>query len=156
MASLNQCSFIGRLGKDPEMRYTPDGKAIASFSIACSESWKDKQTGEKKEKTEWINITAFGKLGEIVGEYLQKGSHVYISGKFTTDKYEKDGQTRYSSKIIAKDLVMLGGKTESNQQAQNASSSPDEPQGDEFNDDIPFAPYEFKSIIQVNYDKTST
>lgn len=142
MASLNQCSFIGRLGQDPEIRYTKDGKAVASFSIACSESWKDKQTGEKKESTEWVNISAFGKLAEIIEKYLNKGSQVYVSGKFKTDKYEKDGQTRYNTKIVAKDLVMLGGKSEVNNEpnnvSQSAQSDTQSPVNNDFNDDIPF------------------
>ena len=96
---LNKCTFIGRLGKDVEMRYTPSGTAIANFSIAVSETWKDKATGEKKEKTEWINCVAFGRTAEICGEYLTKGKQVYIEGKMQTDKYEKDGVTKYSTKI---------------------------------------------------------
>lgn len=138
MASLNQCSFIGRLGQDVEMRYTKDGKAVASLSIACSESWKDKNTGEKVEKTEWINISAFGKLAEIMEKYLTKGSQVYISGKMKTDKYEKDGITKYSTKIVAREMVMLGGKDsqEANKAAMNES---EKPQVDpDFDDDLPF------------------
>lgn len=108
---LNQCQFIGRLGSDPEVRYMPNGKAVASFSIAVGSQWKLKD-GEKQESTEWVNITAFDKLGEICGEYLKKGSQVFISGKMKTDKYEKDGVTKYSTKIIAQDMQMLGGKRE--------------------------------------------
>lgn len=146
MASLNQCTFIGNLGRDPEIRYSKDGKAVASFSIACSESWKDKQTGEKKELTEWVNISAFGNLAEIIEKYLKKGSQVYISGKYKTDKYEKDGQTHYSTKIIAKDLVMLGGKAQANNEASEASQDEHNqsksdgyiPQSNDFDDDLPF------------------
>jgi len=121
LSDLNQCSFIGRLGKSPEMRYTPAGKAIASFSIAVSEKWKDKQTGEQKEKTEWINIVAFGKLAEICGEYLEKGKQVFVQGKFKTDKYEKDGVTKYSTKIVANDMKMLGSKSDSTQPSQSSA-----------------------------------
>ncbi len=140
---LNQCNFIGRLGKDPELKYMQNGNAVANFSIAVGSSWKDKQTGDKQERTEWINITAFGKLGEICGEYLKKGSQVFIKGRFKTDKYEKDGITRYSSKIIADELQMLGGKREgsSNQsqpaQQQSQQSRP-APVDDDWEEDIPF------------------
>jgi len=108
---LNQCQFIGRLGKDPEMRYTTQGKAIASFSIAVGSQWKDK-AGEKQESTEWVNITAFDKLAEICGEYLKKGSQVFIGGRMKTDKYQdkETGAERYSTKIIAETMKMLGGK----------------------------------------------
>lgn len=109
---LNQCTFTGRLGKDPEIRYTPSGDAVASFSMAVGEAWKDKSTGEKKEKTEWVSVCAFGKLAEITAEYLSKGSFILIVGKLRTDKYEKDGQTRYSTKIIANQMQMLGGKSD--------------------------------------------
>ena len=106
---LNLCQFIGRLGNDPEIRYSPNGDAVASFSIACGSQWKDK-AGEKQERTEWISCTAWGKLAEIIGEYVKKGSQVYVSGKLKTDKYEKDGQTRYSTKVIVDTMQMLGGK----------------------------------------------
>jgi single-strand DNA-binding protein len=111
---LNQYQCIGRLGKEPEVRYMANGKAVASFSVAVGSSWKD-ASGEKREETEWVNVTAFDKLGEICGEYLKKGSQVYISGRLKTDKYEKDGQTRYSTKVIADRMQMLGGKTEGGQ-----------------------------------------
>lgn len=106
---LNQCNFIGRLGKDPEVRYMSSGKAVASFTIAVGSSWKD-ASGEKQESTEWVSVSAFDKLGEICGEYLKKGSQVYISGRLKTDKQEKDGQTRYFTKVIADRMQMLGGK----------------------------------------------
>lgn len=100
---LNQCQFIGHLGRDPETRYTSSGSPVCSFSIACG--WKSKD----KEGTEWVNITAFGKLAEICEKYLAKGKQVFIQGRMTTDKYEKDGVTRYSTKIIADRMQMLGG-----------------------------------------------
>ena len=121
---LNQCSFIGRIGGDPEMRYTTGGDAVASFSIAVGSSWKDK-AGEKQERTEWVNITAWGKLGEICGEYLNKGQQVFIQGKIKTDKYEKDGVTRYSTKIVAETMQMLGGKSQGDgEQSEPARSAP--------------------------------
>ena len=147
MASLNLWTGIGNLGKDVEMRYLPDGKAVASFSVACSESWKDRNTGEKKESTEWVNVSAFGKLAEIMGEYLKKGSKVYISGKMKTDKYDKDGVTMYSTKIIAKDMIMLDSKGQSaehmtsdqrDSQQQSQSQLLPTQQKEPFNDDLPF------------------
>ena len=107
---LNQCQFIGRLGADPEVRYTTQGKAVASFSIAVGSPWTDKTSGDKQESTEWVNITAFDKLGEICGEYLRKGSQVFISGRMKTEKYtDKNGVEKYSTKIIAENMQMLGG-----------------------------------------------
>ena len=111
MSDLNQCNFIGRVGKDPEIKYTQDGTAIANFSIAVSESWKDK-SGGKKEKTEWVRCVAWRKLAEIIGEYVHKGQQIFVSGKFTTEEWEKDGVKRYISKIIVKDMQMLGGRPE--------------------------------------------
>lgn len=124
---LNQCNFIGRLGRDPEIRYMPSGDAVASFSIAVGSSWKDKNSGEKKEQTEWVSITAFGKLAEIIGQYVKKGSKVFITGRMKTDKYEKDGVERYSTKIIAEQMQMLDSKGEggngAQQHEQGAASS---------------------------------
>lgn len=155
---LNQCQFIGRLGKDPEVRYMPSGKAIATFSLAVGSSWKDNQ-GEKQESTEWVNVTAFDKLGEICGEYLEKGKQVFISGRLKTEKYEKDGQTRYITKVIAERMQMLGGRSDAEAPAaappppvrRNAPGSaasmgsagrpaPKPSTGfDDMDDDIPFA-----------------
>ncbi len=113
-ASVNKAILVGNLGKDPEIRYLPSGKAVANFSIATSESWKDKATGEKKEKTEWHNIVIFDKLAEICGQYLKKGSSVYIEGKITTEKYQDKttGADRYTTKIIASEMRMVGGKND--------------------------------------------
>lgn len=119
---LNQCQFIGRLGKDPETRYMPSGEAVSSFSLAVGSQWKDKQ-GQKQESTEWVNVTAFGKLGEICGQYLTKGSQVFVSGRMKTDKYtDKEGIERYSTKIVADKMQMLGGKPESQEPAQHQAS----------------------------------
>ncbi|MNU91085.1 Single-stranded DNA-binding protein [compost metagenome] len=101
---LNQCQFIGRLGKDPEVRYAPDGAAVANFSLACG--WKT----SNKEGTEWVRVTAFGKLAEICGEYLKKGKQVFIQGRMQTREYEKDGSKRYVTEIIADQMQMLGSK----------------------------------------------
>ena len=105
---INKAILIGNLGRDPEVSYTPSGMAVAKFSIATSERWKDKNTGEMQDRTEWHRITAFGKLGEICGEYLSKGKQVYIEGRIQTSSWEKDGVTRYTTEIIASDMKMLG------------------------------------------------
>jgi single-strand DNA-binding protein len=125
---MNTCTFIGNLGKDPEAKYTDSGLAISSFSIAVTENRKDKE-GNKISETEWVNITAFGKLADICNEYLVKGKQVYISGKMKTDKYEKDGTTRYSTKIIAREMQMLGSKSDG-----QGSEQPPPPDLD----DVPF------------------
>ena len=109
MASLNKVILIGNTGKDPEIRYMPNGKPVASFSIATSESWKDKATGEKKESTEWHNCTAFDKLAEIIGQYVKKGQPLYVEGRIKTEKYTKDGVEKYSTKILVNEMKMLGG-----------------------------------------------
>lgn len=110
MAGINKAILVGRLGRDPEVRYTSDGRAVTNFSIATSDEWKDKDTGEKKERTEWHRIVAFGKLGEICGEYLSKGRQVYVEGKLQTRSWEKDGVTRYTTEIVAGDVQFLGGR----------------------------------------------
>ena len=107
---INKVILVGNLGGDPETRYTPSGTAITSIRLATSESWKDKQTGEAQERTEWHRVDFFGRLAEIAGEYLKKGRQVYIEGKLRTDEYEKDGVKRWSTKIIADEMQMLGGK----------------------------------------------
>lgn len=105
---LNKAMIIGRLGKDPETKYTQNGDAVCSFSVATGSSWKDKNSGEKKESTEWHNVTAFGKLAEICGEYLEKGKQVYIEGRLKTEKYkDRDGVDRWSTKIYADTMQML-------------------------------------------------
>ena len=113
MAGINKAIIVGRLGKDPEMRYMPDGTAIANFTVATSEDWKDKSTGEKKERTEWHRIVAFQKLGEICGEYLSKGKQVYIEGRIQTRSWDdKDGNKRYTTEIVASTVQMLGSRDE--------------------------------------------
>lgn len=131
---LNQCNFIGRLGKDPTTKYTQGGKAVTSFSIACG--WKSKD----KEGTEWVNVTAFDKLGEVCGEYLSKGKQVFVSGRFTTDKYEKDGVERYSTKIVADRVQFLGSKDEGQRQSRPQRQAPQSASADDFADDesLPF------------------
>lgn len=111
MASVNKAILVGHLGKDPEVRYTAAGDAVCNFSIATSESWKDKNTGEKKEITEWHRCTCYRKTAEIAGQYLKKGAQVYVEGKITTRKWQdKDGQDRYTTEIVVDQLTMLGSK----------------------------------------------
>jgi single-strand DNA-binding protein len=130
--AVNKFIGIGNLGKDPEMRFMPDGKAVTNFSIAISEKYKDK-SGEAKEVTEWVNVAFFGKLAEIAGEYLKKGSKVYIEGKMKTEKYSKDGVDRYTTKIIGEKMEMLSSKGDT---ADTPKSKPVETF--EMDDDIPF------------------
>ena len=108
---VNKVILVGTCGKDPETRYMPSGGAITSVSVATNESWKDKQTGQKQERTEWHNITFFGRLAELAGEYLTKVSQVYIEGSLRTEKWQdKQGQDRYATKVIANEMQMLGGR----------------------------------------------
>ncbi|MEX0901071.1 MAG: single-stranded DNA-binding protein [Gammaproteobacteria bacterium] len=108
---INKVILIGNLGQDPEVRYMPSGGAVANVRLATSESWKDKGTGEQQEKTEWHNVVFFGRLGEIVGEYLKKGSKVYVEGRLQTRKWQgKDGNDRYTTEIVANDMQMLDGR----------------------------------------------
>ena len=135
---LNKVELIGNLGRDPEVKYMPSGDAVASFSIACTESWKDKN-GEKQERTEWVRISAFRRLAEICGEYLKKGSQVYIEGKLHTSEFEKDGVKRYSTEVIADEMKMLGGKRDASGPSEQRSSAPAKPSTfDDLEDDIPF------------------
>jgi len=138
---INKVILVGNLGADPETRYTTSGSAITSIRIATSESWKDKQTGEQQERTEWHRVKFFGRIAEIAGEYLKKGAQVYVEGKLRTDEYEKDGVKRYSTDIIADEMQMLGGKPEGGQRAQRQApqrgqSSAPAPLDDD--DSIPF------------------
>lgn len=142
--AVNKFIGIGNLGRDVEMRFMPDGKAVANFSIAISEKYKDKSTGEQKEVTEWVNIALFGRLAEIAGEYLSKGSKVYIEGKLKTEKYTKDGIDRYSTKIIGEKMDLLSSKGESKPNRADDAKAAEEkakanPSGfDDMDDDIPF------------------
>ncbi len=121
MKGVNRFIGIGNLGRDPDSRYTASGAAVTTFSIAVSEQWKDKQSGEDKEKTEWINCVAFGRLAEIASEYLRKGSKVYVEGKLQTSTYEKDGQKHYKTDINVRELQFLDSKP---QQAPQQQSQP--------------------------------
>ena len=137
---VNKVIAIGNLGKDPETRYVPSGAAVTNFSIAVSESWKDKQTGEEKERTEWINVEVWGKAAEACAKYLQKGSQCYVEGKMQTDKWEKDGVTRYTTKVRA-DSVQFLSTARNNDPSRNTEKPGAPPPGGaqgEFDDDIPF------------------
>ncbi len=143
---INKVILIGNLGSDPEVKYMPNGEAVATLSLATSESWKDKNTGEQVERTEWHRVVMFRRLGEIAGEYLKKGSKVYIEGRLQTRKWKgQDGQERYTTEIVANDMQMLdsrgGGASNFNQQPSNSNAQPQTaPTGgfDDFDDDIPF------------------
>ena len=151
---VNKVILVGNIGSDPEVRYTHSGTTITELSIATSEKWKDKNTGQDQERTEWHRVTLFGRLGEIAGEYCKKGSQVFIEGSIRTDKYQdrNTGEDRYSTKVIASSMQLLGSRNDngnggyqrnnqnrsSNSQNQrNQSSPPPMPESD-FDDDIPF------------------
>lgn len=138
MASVNKVIIVGNLGADPEMRYMPSGDAVANIRVATTDKWKDKQSGEQKEATEWHSISFFGKLAEIAGQYLKKGSQVYIEGKLQTRKYtDKDGVEKYATSIKAETLQMLGGRPDG-QQAAPRAAAPAQRQAAPVEDDIPF------------------
>lgn len=133
---VNKVILIGNLGKDPEVRYMPSGAAVTNVTLATSETWKDKQSGEMKERTEWHQVVFFNRLAEIAGQYLRKGSKVYVEGSLRTRKWQgKDGQDRYTTEIVASELQMLDGK--GGQQSEPAQQPASEPAAD-FDDDIPF------------------
>ena len=143
MAGLNKVILIGNLGRDPEVRYTPDGTAVANFSIATSDEWTDKGTGEKQERTEWHRIVAFRRLGEICGEYLSKGRQVYIEGKLQTREWQdKEGNKRYTTEIVASQMLMLGprgsGQNTGPSPYKAPTESPAPPYAGPEEDDIPF------------------
>lgn len=147
---VNKVIIIGNLGTDPEVRYLPSGSAVTNISVATSEAWKDKENGETKERTEWHRIVFFNRLAEIAGEYLKKGSKVFVEGRLQTRKWQdKDGNDKYSTEIVANEMQMLDSKGGSanfdseSSPSRSQSSAPNrqsEPAGmdDSFDDDIPF------------------
>ena len=144
---VNKVILVGNLGKDPEVRYMPNGNAVANITLATSESWKDKQTGEQKENTEWHRVVLFRRLGEIAGEYLKKGSQVYIEGKLQTRKWQDNsGNDRYTTEIVANEMQMLGGRggggsagfSADSAPAQSSQPAPAAAAAGDFDDDIPF------------------
>ncbi len=154
---VNKVILIGNLGRDPEVRYSPNGNAIANLTMATTESWRDKATGEKQEKTEWHRVVFFGRLAEIVGEYLKKGSQIFVEGRLQTRKWQdKDGNDRYTTEIVATEMQMLGSRSgfgapadDYNQEPRRAQGgggaapaaaapAPAKAGGDDYDDDIPF------------------
>ena len=140
---INKVILVGNLGADPETRYMPSGSAVTNLSVATSEQWKDKQSGEQKERTEWHKVAMFNRLAEIAAEYLRKGSQVYIEGKLRTRKWQdRDGNDRWTTEIIADEMQMLGGRGGGGSAPMSSgsgkSSAPPQPPADEFDDDIPF------------------
>jgi len=146
---INKVILIGNLGQDPEVRYMPNGNAVANITVATSDSWKDKQTGERQERTEWHRVVLFRRLAEIAGEYLKKGSKVYIEGRLQTRKWQdQTGQDRYTTEIVANDLQMLDSRAGGGSAAydngfssgqQQTKPAPAAPASDtDFDDDIPF------------------
>lgn len=154
---INKVILIGNLGKDPETRYAQNGGAVTNFSIATSESWRDKASGENQERTEWHNVVCFARLAEIAGEYLRKGSKVYIEGSLRTSSWEQDGQKKYRTEVMARELQMLdsrGGGMDGNQGSRSApagaptgfesnspamaDNAPTLSDDTDFEDDIPF------------------
>ncbi len=153
---VNKVTLIGNLGADPEVRYTAGGSAVANVRLATAESWRDKETGDQQERTEWHRVVFFSRLAEIVGEYLKKGAQIYVEGRLQTRKWQdRDGNDRYTTEIVANEMQMLGGRGgggsgadggggsgnnfEPNAGAtQNAAKNSPEPPMDDFDDDIPF------------------
>ena len=151
MASVNKVILVGNLGRDPETRYLPSGEAVTNISVATTDTWKDKATGEKKEATEWHRVSFFGRLAEIAGEYLKKGSQVYVEGQLRTRKWQdKEGKDRYTTEIRADTLQMLGSRSGSGEprepmmepkaggDAKAAAAKKPAGKFDDMEDDIPF------------------
>jgi len=138
MAGVNKAILVGRLGKDPEIKYTPDGKAISNFTMATSETYKDKE-GQKQERTEWHRIVAFGKLAEICGEYLVKGKQVYIEGRIQTRSWDdKDGNKKYMTEIVANTMQMLGRADETAKDAASSGEAAFASETPRVEEDVPF------------------
>jgi len=151
---INKVILVGNLGKDPEVRYSPSGQAVANVTLATSESWKDKNTGEKQERTEWHRVVFFGRLAEIAGEYLKKGAQIYVEGRLQTRKWQdKEGQDRYTTEIVANEMQMLGSRSgagapadhsfnqdvPANEASSGGGRAPAKAAaGADFDDDIPF------------------
>lgn len=149
---VNKVTLIGNLGNDPEVRYSGNGKAVANVSLATAESWRDKDSGEQQERTEWHRVVFFGRLAEIVSEYLHKGSQIYVEGRLQTNKWQdKEGNDRYTTQIVANEMQMLGSRSGGvnnqepmpeepvdNSPKQNKKSTSNESPVDDFDEDIPF------------------
>ena len=139
MASINKVILLGNLGADPEIRYTAGGDAVATISVATSSSWNDKQSGEKREKTEWLRVVFFRRLAEVVGEYLKKGSSIYVEGQLQTNSYEdkNTGEKKFSTQIVAREMQMLGSRNSMDGQ-QDSSPEMQSQEPPVFDDEIPF------------------
>jgi single-strand DNA-binding protein len=149
---INKVILIGNLGADPETRYSQGGNAVTKFRLATSENWRDRQSGEQQERTEWHNVVCFSRLAEIAGEYLRKGSKVYIEGSLSTSSWEVEGQKRFRTEIVAREMQMLDSRgggmgdgaptgfepRESGGRAPQQDNRPTLPEDDDFDDDIPF------------------
>ena len=145
---INKVILIGNLGRDPETRYAQGGSPVTNFSVATSETWRDRQSGEQQERTEWHNVVCFNRLAEIAGEFLKKGSRVYIEGSLRTSSWEQDGQKKYRTEIMARDLQMLDSRSGSGgmggapsgfeSQPAQRDNAPTLTDNDDFDDDIPF------------------
>ncbi|MCK6407268.1 MAG: single-stranded DNA-binding protein [Rhodocyclaceae bacterium] len=151
MASVNKVILVGNLGADPETRYLPSGEAVANLRIATTETWKDKQTGERKEATEWHRVSFFGRIAEVCGQYLKKGSQVYVEGRIQTRKWQdKDGQERYTTEIRGEEMKMLGSRQGQGEPSYGGdapapsyggakpAAAGKKPSFDDMDDDIPF------------------
>lgn len=142
MSGVNKVILVGRLGKDPEIRHLENGSTVANFSMATSEVYKDRQTGERREDTEWHNVVIWGKLAEVAEKYVKKGDMIYIEGKLKTRSWEKDGVTRYTTEVVANSMTMLGGGSQQQSQpsspgVQDANGNVTRPE-DGPTDDLPF------------------
>ena len=146
MRGVNKVILVGHLGQDPDVRAMPSGSSVANLSLATNEQWRDKNTGEQQERTEWHRLALFGKLAEIAGQYLRKGAQVYVEGRLRTRKWQdRDGHDRYSTEIVVNELQMLGGRGSTSQAGPERPSPPAESRDPArrpdmpFDDDIPFA-----------------
>ena len=141
---INKVILVGNLGADPETRYMPSGSAVTNLRLATTDSWKDRETGEQQERTEWHNVAMFGRLAEIAAEYLRKGSQIYVEGRLRTRKWQdRDGNDRWTTEIVANEMQMLGGRPGSGAPAsrgqdQGGAPAPAGPPNEDFDDDIPF------------------
>ncbi len=140
MSSVNKALIIGNLGQDPEIKYTQSGSPVANLSVATSERWKDKNTGEQKEQTEWHRVVVFGRLAEIAEQYLKKGSKIFIEGKIQTRNWEDaDGNKKYTTEVVAREMTMLDSKASMSSDAPSSDSpSKETPKDESFEEDIPF------------------
>ncbi len=144
MASVNVVHLLGNVGRDPDVRVFNDGNSIANVTIATSRKWRDKDTGDQKEETEWSRVVFYGKMADVVGKYVNKGNPLYVRGRLRTRKYEKDGQDHYATEIVAEDMQLLGGRPDGERREQTREEPRQKPQPrqaasfDDMDSDIPF------------------